>query len=50
MRPEPPRGEGRLLRLWCARGMFVPVFFAQSQRALGPRCADAGHPPGLFAE
>lgn len=45
MRPEPPRGGGRLLRLLRARGMFVPALCF-----LGLRCADAGHPPGLFAE
>ena len=63
MRPEPLSGVGRLLRLLRARGtrargtstrgigarrvrrVFVPALCF-----LGLRCADAGHPPGLFAE
>ena len=65
MRPEPLSGVGCLLRLLrarafgcprnvcardvrrvrCVRRVFVPALCF-----LGLRCADAGHPPGLFAE
>ena len=57
MRPEPLSGVGRLLRLLRARGMFVPGdvcardvrrVFVPALCFLGLRCADAGHPPGLF--
>ena len=45
MRPEPLSGVGRLLRLLRARAFAIPAHCV-----LGSRCADAGHPPGLFAE
>ena len=51
MRPEPLSGVGRLLRLSRARGKWMPgAFFVPALCFLGVRCADAGHPPGLFAE
>ena len=48
MRPEPPRGMGRLLRLLHARESTCPAPFACPRNVYA--CADAGHPPGLFAE
>lgn len=54
MPPEPHSGVGRLLRLLRARGTFVlgvfGAFFVSALCFLGLRCADAGHPSGLFAE
>ena len=57
MRPEPLSGVGRLLRLLRARESTCPahfcaraVFLGLAPCFLGLRCADAGHPPGLFAE
>lgn len=58
MRPEPLSGVGCLLRLLRARGMDargtrtrrVRRIFMLALCFLGSRCADAGHPPGLFAE
>ena len=47
MRPEPLSGVGRLLRLSRARGTSVLGVLGVF---LCPCCADAGHPPGLFAE
>lgn len=47
MRPEPLSGVGRLLRLLRARGTFVIGVFGAFSCL---RCADAGHPLGLFAE
>lgn len=65
MRPDPLSGVGCLLRLLRARGTgtrgtFVfgalgacgvfGALFVLALCFLGLRCADAGHPPGLFAE
>lgn len=59
MRPEPLSGVGRLLRLLHARVFACPGnvcardvrhVFVTALRFLGLRCADVGHPPGLFAE
>ena len=54
MRPEPLSGVGRLLRLLHARGTDTRGMRARRVRRFGaflcPSCADAGHPPGLFAE
>ena len=59
MRPEPLSGVGRLLRLLHARVFACPGkvcvrgvrrVFVPAPCFLGLRCADAGHPPGLFAE
>lgn len=50
MRPEPLSGVGRLLRLLRARESTCPARFVPALCFLGLRCADAGHPPGLFAE
>lgn len=59
MRPEPLSGVGRLLRLLRARAFACPGnvcardvlrVFVPALCFLGLRCADAGHPPGLFAE
>lgn len=59
MRPEPLSRVGRLLRLLRARVFACPGdvcardvlrVFVPSLRFLGLGCADAGHPPGLFAE
>ena len=59
MRPEPLSGVGRLLRLLRARAFGCPGnvcardvrrVFVSALCFLGLRCADAGHPPGLFAE
>ena len=65
MRPETPAwGVGRLLRLLRTRAFVYSGFCVPGERLcsgcsahfcaravfLGLRCADAGHPPGLFAE
>ena len=56
MRPEPLSGVGRLLRLLHARESTCPArsevwrVFMPALYFLGLHCADAGHPPGLFAE
>jgi len=50
MRPEPLSGVGRLLRLLRARAFACPGNVCARATFLYPRCADAGHPPGLFAE
>ena len=62
MRPEPLSGVGRLLRLLRARVFACPGNvcardvrrvrhdFVPALCFLGLRCADVGHPPGLFAE
>lgn len=65
MRPETPAWRGAppapfaysgfcVLGLLRARGTFVlgmfGAFFVSALCFLGLRCADAGHPPGLFAE
>lgn len=48
MRPEPLSGVGRLLRLLRARAFACPGNVCARATFLYPRCADAGHPPGLF--
>lgn len=60
MRPESPHGEGRRLRLLRAQagmsGEYLRLCFCMRAGSafvptlLRSRCADAGHPPGLFAE
>lgn len=60
MRPEPPRGGGAPPAPFACSGFCVSggtfvlgmfgAFFVSALCFLGLRCADAGHPPGLFAE
>ena len=47
---NPRVGEGRLLRLLRALAFEAGARFVLVLCFLGLRCADAGHPPGLFAE
>ena len=51
MRPEPPRGGGAPPAPFARSGEYLCLCCARETgaRFLGLRCADAGHPPGLFS-